>query len=46
MRNDDSRIKKDVGSRMEKDEGFRMEKDEGSRLGMMRVLEWIMIRVL
>ena len=46
MRNDDSRIKKDVGSRMEKDEGFRMEKDEGSRLGMMRVLEWIRIRVL
>ena len=46
MRNDDSRIKKDVGSRMEKDEGFRMEKDKGSRLGTMRVLEWIMIRVL
>ena len=46
MRNDDSRIKKDVGSRMKKDEGFRMEKDEGSRLGMMRVLEWIRIRVL
>ena len=46
MRNDDSRIKKDVGSRMEKDEGFRMEKDEDSRLGMMRVLEWIRIRVL